>query len=34
MLAAYLGDRSFFKKGEMARIATLPVGIQRNTGRS
>ena len=32
--AAYLGDRSLFKKGEMARIATLPVGIRRNTGRS
>lgn len=34
MLAAYLSDRSLFKKGEMARIARLPVGIQRNTGRS
>jgi 2-hydroxychromene-2-carboxylate isomerase len=33
MLAAYLNDRSLFKKGEMARIATLPVGIQRNTER-
>src|SRR5690606_6350787 len=29
MLAAYLGDRSLFRSGEMARIATLPVGIQR-----
>jgi 2-hydroxychromene-2-carboxylate isomerase len=34
MLAAYLNDRSLFTKGEMARIATLPVGVQRNTGRS
>jgi 2-hydroxychromene-2-carboxylate isomerase len=34
MLAAYLNDRSLFRKGEMARIATLPVGIQRNTNRS
>ncbi|MBN9068346.1 MAG: 2-hydroxychromene-2-carboxylate isomerase [Rhizobiales bacterium] len=34
MLAAYLNDRSLFRKGEMARIATLPVGIQRNTSRS
>jgi 2-hydroxychromene-2-carboxylate isomerase len=34
MLVAYLNDRSLFEQGKMARLATLPVGIQRNVSRS
>lgn len=34
MLAAYLADRTLFQKGEMARLAGLPVGVTRNTGRA
>lgn len=34
LFGAYLEDRSLFEKGKMARLATLPVGIQRNTARS
>jgi 2-hydroxychromene-2-carboxylate isomerase len=33
MLVAYLNDRTIFRQGKMARLATLPVGIQRNTAR-
>jgi 2-hydroxychromene-2-carboxylate isomerase len=34
LFVAYLEDRSLFEKGKMARLATLPVGIQRNSTRS
>jgi hypothetical protein len=33
MFVAYLNDRTLFRQGRMARLATLPVGIQRNTAR-
>jgi len=34
MLVAYLNDRTLFKQDKMARLATLPVGIQRKANRS
>jgi 2-hydroxychromene-2-carboxylate isomerase len=32
MLAAFLADRDLFSSGEMARLASLPVGIARQVG--
>jgi 2-hydroxychromene-2-carboxylate isomerase len=34
MLIAYLSDRTLFEQDKMARLATLPVGVQRNISRS
>lgn len=34
MLIAYLNDRTLFEQDKMARLATLPVGVQRNISRS
>jgi 2-hydroxychromene-2-carboxylate isomerase len=34
MLRAYLADRGLFGRGEMARLADIPVGVVRDTGRA